>query len=198
MAQRFSAAIRVFLLSAALASGAKYPIRLFTRAIGATWIQNNFAERHFRRDISAGDRPACRSKQNSSLAIVNQCPLNRAPVAQPITFHPPFWSRTEKWRRRHLARLIARLCFYQEQLTLAQSEEWFSTSWIGAVAEHGFLRILICGNQRKLTHAEASLFASIWNATVSAVGLPRFVQFPTIMAAARAPLVVDLMPTDRQ
>jgi hypothetical protein len=78
--------------------------------------------------------------------------------------------------------LAAGLCFYQEQLSLAQPEEWHGTSWIGAVAEHRLFPHSAAGIGEN--HARRSeLFASIRNATVSAVELPPFVQHPTILAA---------------
>lgn len=90
------------------------------------------------RNCHAGYRTLYGSQRNSLIPIVNQGPLRRALIAQPVMFYLALLlPSTNKWRSRRLTRLRKAIGFYQEELTFPQSEKRFVASYVGTMAKHG-------------------------------------------------------------
>jgi len=107
---------------------------------GKSWATNSCgssraALRPSRR--SARDRPPHRGQRNPTLTIVDQRPLLRALVAQPVVFHLPLLlSCANKWWNRGLSRFCHAIRFDQKQPALPESEKWLVTLCVGAMTEH--------------------------------------------------------------
>lgn len=87
--------------------------------------------------FNALDWPLQRRQRDPPLAIVDQCPLGRTLIAQPVVFHLPLrLPRADKRRDRGRPRLRQTIRFHQEQLAFPQPEKWFVALGIGTVAEH--------------------------------------------------------------
>src|ERR1700758_1945800 len=82
--------------------------------------------------------PPQRRKSHAMLLVVNQCPLRRAFVAQPVVFHMASQLFcADEWWDRWFTRFRETLGFYQEEFAFPQSQKRLMTSFIGAMTKHG-------------------------------------------------------------
>src|SRR5215831_10600621 len=89
-----------------------------------------------RRQVCYG--PPQGRKSYPTLLIVNQRPLGRAGMAQPVVLHVPWllFCTEKRWDRRFTG-LGEPPGFYQEELAFPQSQKRPVTLCIGAMTEHG-------------------------------------------------------------
>lgn len=71
------------------------------------------------------------------LTVVDQCPLRRALIAQPVVFHLSLLlpCSDKRWNRGR-SRSSQSICFHQEQLAFPEPQEGFVATCIGTMAKH--------------------------------------------------------------
>ena len=89
--------------------------------------------------------------------IVNQRPLGRTCVTEPVVFHVSCGLFcADKWRPRRFARFGETLRFYQEEFAFSQSQKWLMAVGVGAVTKHGD-NCLLCFNLSKCVRIQQSM-----------------------------------------
>jgi hypothetical protein len=80
-----------------------------------------------------------RSQRNPPVAVVDQSPLRRAVITQPVVLDTPLLlPGTHKWRHSRFSRLGQALGLDQKQFPLPELQEGLAAFCIGTSAKHFF------------------------------------------------------------
>jgi len=80
-----------------------------------------------------------RGQRDPSIAVIDQSPLRRAVITQPVVLDTPLLlPGAHKWRHSRFSRLGQALCLDQKQFPLSELQEGLATFRIGTSAEHFF------------------------------------------------------------